>query len=112
MSEDRRDCETAEVDHWTSVVVGMGQWWSEVGAGVWVEQGREMWHVWPYLTPALTALYLSNQNPSHKKGCMRLYGPPRLICNTGRKSYLRNHTEYAKYTHYVRSTIPLAVFAR
>jgi hypothetical protein len=30
--------ETAEVDQCWSVVAGMGQWWSEVGAGV--EQGR------------------------------------------------------------------------
>ena len=38
VGEDRRDYETAEVDQCWSVVAGMGQWWSEVGAGV--EQGR------------------------------------------------------------------------
>ena len=32
MGEDRRDYETAEVDQCWSVVAGMGQWWSEVGA--------------------------------------------------------------------------------
>ena len=46
--------------------------------------------VWPYLTPALTALYLGNQNAS-KKFHMQLYGPPPLTfdriffmyCNLG-----------------------------
>jgi hypothetical protein len=39
MGEDPRDSsETAEVDQNWSVLAGMGQWWSEVGAGV--EQGR------------------------------------------------------------------------
>jgi hypothetical protein len=33
--------------------------------------------VWPYLTPAITALYLGNQNPP-KKIHMDLYGPLRL----------------------------------
>ena len=39
VGEDRRDSETAEVDQCSLVVAGMGQWWSEVGAGV--EQGRK-----------------------------------------------------------------------
>ena len=38
LAEGWRDSETAEVDQCWSVVAGMGQWWSEVGAGV--EQGR------------------------------------------------------------------------
>jgi hypothetical protein len=38
VGEDRRDSETAEVDQCWSVVAGMGQWWSKVGAGV--EQDR------------------------------------------------------------------------
>jgi hypothetical protein len=37
--EDQRDFETAEVDQYWSVVACMGQWWSEVGAGV--EQGHQ-----------------------------------------------------------------------
>jgi hypothetical protein len=36
--DDRRDSETAEVNQRRSVVAGMGQWWSTVGAGV--EQAR------------------------------------------------------------------------
>jgi hypothetical protein len=39
VGEDRRDSEMAEVDQCWSVVAGMGQWWSEVGAGV--EQGDQ-----------------------------------------------------------------------
>jgi hypothetical protein len=39
MGEDRRDSETAEVDQCWSVVAGMGQWWSEVGARI--EQGHQ-----------------------------------------------------------------------
>ena len=48
MSEDRRDSETAEVDQCWSVVVGMGQWWSEVGAGVKYDLSR--FRVSPILT--------------------------------------------------------------
>jgi hypothetical protein len=35
--------------------------------------------VWPYLTPALTALYLGNQKPA-KKSHMGVYGPGSLMC--------------------------------
>jgi hypothetical protein len=38
VGEDRRDSETAVVDQCWAVVAGMGQWWSEVDAGV--EQGH------------------------------------------------------------------------
>jgi hypothetical protein len=47
----------------------MGQWWSEVGAGV--EQGHQcgmFGRIWPYLAlVALISLYLGNQNASKKK---------------------------------------------
>jgi hypothetical protein len=39
VGEERRDSETAEVDQCWLVVASMGQWWSEVGAGV--EQGHQ-----------------------------------------------------------------------
>ena len=39
MGEDRKDSETAEVEQCWSVVAGMRQWCSVVGAGV--EQGRQ-----------------------------------------------------------------------
>jgi hypothetical protein len=41
--------------------------------------------VWPYLAPALTALYLGNQKPA-KKSHMGVYGPLRLMMELSEQS--------------------------
>jgi hypothetical protein len=45
-----------------------GGWYGSVvvESGCWGRARPLMRHVWPYLTPALTALYLGNKNASKK----------------------------------------------
>jgi hypothetical protein len=61
-----------------------------------------MWPVWPYLTPALTALYLGNQNPP-KKFHMALYGPLRLVWRAwALGSAVNDHEQNTVLFHYFR----------
>ena len=71
VGEDWRDSETAEVDQWA----GGGYGSVVVGSGCWGRARPLIRPVWPYLTPALTALCLGNQNPpkNHIWGYMGLY---------------------------------------
>jgi hypothetical protein len=62
------------------VLVG-GGWYGSVvvGSGCSGQARPSMRPVWPYLTPALTALYLGNQNPP-KNHIRPFNGPPPLLC--------------------------------